>query len=147
MSNILSRFNETVVGANSKIADYVSRVGVSGDFSRIKDIEVILNSWNNILITPKRSYQWDPEFGSDLYKLIFEPADDITLEKVIDEVHNSLMRYDDRATITDVGVTFFTSQKGFSLKIDVEYEGLIEQLETILDESTYFKFFESIQGN
>lgn len=143
MANLLNRFNESVAGSNTKIADYLSSVAVAGDFKRIRNLEVILNSWNNILITPKRSYQYDPEYGSDLYKLVFEPADDITLEKVINEVKNTLMRYDDRATINDIDVVFFSNQKGFSLTIDVDYEGDTKQLNTILDESTYFKFFET----
>lgn len=143
MANLLNRFNESVAGSNTKIADYLSTIAVAGDFKRIRDLEVILNSWNNILITPKRSYQYDPEYGSDLYKLVFEPADDITLDKVINEVKNTLMRYDDRATINDIDVVFFSNQKGFSLTIDVEYEGDTKQLNAILDESTYFKFFET----
>jgi len=143
MANLLNRFNESVAGSNTKIADYLSTVAVAGDFRRIRNLEVILNSWNNILITPRRSYQYDPEYGSDLYKLVFEPADDITLDKVINEVKNTLMRYDDRATIDDIDVIFFSNQKGFSLTIDVEYEGDKKQLNTILDESTYFKFFET----
>lgn len=147
MVNLLNRFNESVAGSNSKIADYLSTVAVVGDFKRIRDLEVILNSWNNILITPKRSYQFDPEFGSDLYKLVFEPADEITLDRVIDEVKNTLMRYDNRATIKDIDVVFFTNQKGFSLSIDVEYKGETKQLETILDETTYFKFFETTDSN
>ena len=146
MSNLLNRFNETVAGSNSKISDYVSTLSVSGDFKRIDEIEVILNSWNNILVTPRRSYQHDPEYGSDLYKLVFEPADDITLNKVIDEVTNTLLRYDDRASISNLDVIFFTNQKGFSITVDVEYDGETKQLKTILDESTYFKFLESTEG-
>ncbi len=143
MANLLNRFNESVTGSNTKIADYLSTVAVVGDFRRIRNLEVILNSWNNILITPRRSYQFDPEYGSNLYKLVFEPADDITLKKVIREVRSTLMRYDDRAIINDIAVVFFTNQKGFSLTIDVEYDGETKQLNTILDESTYFKFFDS----
>jgi len=146
MANLLNRFNETVAGSNSKISDYVSTLSVKGDFKRIRDIEVILNSWNNILVTPRRSYQYDPEFGSDLYKLVFEPADEITLNKVIDEVTDTLMRYDDRAIIRDVAVVFFTNQKGFSITLDIDFDGETKELKTILDESTYFKFLESTEG-
>jgi hypothetical protein len=74
VANLLSRFNQTIVGSNSKLADYISKVSSKGDFKRITDLEVILNSWNNILLTPRRSYQFDPEYGSDLYKMIFEQA-------------------------------------------------------------------------
>ena len=143
MANILDRFNEAVAGSNSKLADYTSRVAVKGDFKRISNIEVLISSWNNILMTPRRTYQYDPDYGSNLYKMVFEPADQITVGKVIDEVTTTLLRYDDRANIEDVNVTFFKNLKGFSVGIDVEYQGETGQLEIVIDEATYFKFFES----
>lgn len=143
MANLLSRFNETVAGSNSKLADYTPRVAASGDFKRVKDVEVLLNSWNNILITPKKTYQFDPEYGSNLYKMIFEPADQTTVNKVINEVRDNLLKYDDRASVEDVKVTFFKNNKGFSVAIDVNFEGNTSQLQVVIDEAIYFKFFES----
>jgi len=143
MANILDRFNEAVAGSNSKLADYTSKVAPAGDFKRITDIEVLISSWNNILITPRRTYQWDPNYGSNLYKMVFEPADEITVNKVVDEVTNTLLLYDDRASIEDVNVTFFKDLKGFSVAIDVSYDGETGQLQVVIDEATYFKFFET----
>lgn len=145
MANLLDRFNETVAGSHSKLADYTSKVAPVGDFNRIKDIEVLINSWNNILITPRRTYMFDPDYGSILYKMIFEPADDVTVNKVVDEVTRTLLRYDDRATITNVNVTFFPNKKGFSVAVEVNYQGEDGQLSVIVDEDTYFKFFETTQ--
>lgn len=142
MANLLDRFNEAVAGSNSKLADYISTVAPSGDFKRISDIEVIISSWNNILITPRRTYMFDPNYGSNLYKMIFEPADQITVNKVVDEVVNTLSKYDDRASIVNVNVTFFKNLKGFSIAVDVKFKGDTSQLQVVIDESTYFKFFE-----
>jgi len=142
MANLLNRFQKTVSGSNKKIADYVSRIEAKGDFKRISDLEVILSSWSNILVTPKRSYQWDPDYGSDLYKMIFEPTDDNTVDKIVNETVNVLRAFDDRATITDVNVTFLRNLKGFSIAVDVEYEGERGALEVVIDENVYFKFFE-----
>ena len=75
--------------------------------------------------------------------MVFEPADDITVNKVIDEVTSSISRYDDRAVIEDVDVTFFKNLKGFSVAVDVNYQGETGQLQVVVDEATYFKFFES----
>ena len=145
MANLLSRFNETVAGSNSKLADFTSTIAAKGDFRRIKNLEVLINSWNNILMTPRRTYQFDPDFGSDLYKMVFEPADQTTVNKVIEEVTANLLRYDDRAIIENVDVTFFRNQKGFSVAVDVNYQGETGQLEVAIDESVYFKFFESTE--
>jgi len=143
MANLLDRFNKTVAGSESKLADYKSKISSVGDFKRISDIEVILSSWNNILVTPKRTYMFDPEYGSDLYKLVFEPADERTQEQIIREVVNALRKYDDRAIINDVRVSYLSNQKGFVVAVDVEYEGVTSQLETVIDEDLYFRFFES----
>jgi len=142
MANLLDRFNQAVVGSNDKLADYVSTIAPSGDFRRIKDLNVILNSWNNILLTPTRTYIFDPEYGSDLYKLIFDPADQDTAEKIKEEVINSITTYDDRATITSVEVSFLSNRKGFNLAIQVDYQGDTGDLSVTVDESIYFKFFE-----
>jgi|GEM_PF-988991 len=143
MANLLSRFSKTVVGSDSKLADYKSKIASSGDFKRISDIHVILNSWSNILTTPRRTYMFDPEYGSDLYKLIFEPADETTQQAIIDEVVSVLRRYDNRARINDINVEFLPNRKGFALAVDVEYKGDTSQLEVVIDEETYFQFFES----
>lgn len=144
MANILSRFKENVVGSDSKDADYVSRIIPTGDFKRIKDINVILNSWNNILITPTRTYIFDPEYGSDLYKMVFEPSDRQTAEKIQNEVVAKLEKYDNRAVITDIDVGFFNGGKGFTISLTVEYENETAQLKVDIDESIYYKFFETV---
>ncbi len=146
MPNLLSRFNQTVAGSNSKLADYTPKIAPVGDYKRIQGIDVLLNSWNNILITPRRTYMFDPDYGSNLYKMVFEPADDITVNKVIEEVTGTLLKYDDRASIEDINVTFFPNLKGFSVAIDVNYLGDTGQLAVIIDEGTYFKFLESSQS-
>jgi phage baseplate assembly protein W len=142
MPNLLDRFNVAVRGSNDKLADYISTIAPIGDFKRIKNIDVILNSWNNILLTPKRSYLFDPEYGSDLYKMVFEPADAQTAENIKNEVTGSIIRYDDRAIIQDVAVAFFNQGKGFSITIQVDYQGESAELTIGIDETIYFKFFE-----
>ena len=142
MANLLNRFNKTVVGADDKDADYQSKIVTAGDFRRISDIEVILNSWTNILVTPKRTYQYDPEYGSDLYKLVFEPADEATEEQIIQETIETLRLYDPRAIVQNVTVTFIVSRKGFNVAIDVEYKGERGELSVVIDENVYFKFLE-----
>lgn len=146
MANLLDRFNKTVAGSEAKLADYKCKVSSVGDFKRISDIEVILNSWNNILLTPRRTYMFDPEYGSNLYKMIFEPADERTQEQIIQEVVHTLQKYDDRASINDVQILFLTNKKGFNVAVDVSYKGETGQLEVIIDEDLYFQFYESTEA-
>lgn len=144
MADFLKRFNQKVAGTRNTISDYVSTIAPVGDFKKIDGLEVVLNSWNNILITPKRSYIFDPEYGSNLYKLVFEPADENTIEKIEVEVIETIQRYDDRASIKAVNVIFLANKKGFQINIDVSYKGDTSQLQVIIDKNLYFKFFESV---
>jgi len=142
MANLLDRFNHTVAGSDQKLGDYLSKIAPVGDFKRISDLEVIISSWSNILVTPKRSYQFDPSYGSNLYKLIYEPADPSTEKKIIDETVSVIKLYDDRAIISNVNVVFNTNMKGFSIGIDVSYQGERGEVEVVIDENAYFKFLE-----
>lgn len=144
MANLLDRFNKNVIGSESTIADYKSTISSSADFKRIKDIEVILSSWNNILLTPRRSYMFDPEYGSNIYKMVFEPADERTQTEIINEVVDTIRRYDDRARIKEVKVAFSQNKKGFNISIDVEYEGESGQLQLVVDEDVYFRFYDNL---
>ena len=140
MANLLSRFNQTVVGSGSKMGDYKSTISSKGDFKRIQGIEVIINSWNNILVTPKRSYMFDPEYGSNLYKMVFEPTDEKTKQQIIQETVGSIRKYDDRAQISNIKVEFFPNLKGFTVALDVSYDGDTSQLQVVIDQNSYFQF-------
>lgn len=140
MANLLDRFKKSGVGSAGRIADYLPKVAPYGDFTRITNINTILASWNNILLTPTRTYMHDPEYGTDLIKYIFEPATDATLEKIKKEIEYKLTLYDDRARIDDLEVFFLQNKKGFVTNIYVNYEGEQAELSATIDEETYFNF-------
>ena len=62
MANLLSRFNKQVIGSDVYIYDYLPKITATGDFKRVRDIDVIISSWNNILTTQRRTYFFDPEY-------------------------------------------------------------------------------------
>lgn len=136
MANLLDRFNKQVTGSDGKIYDYLPKITASGDFKRIKDLNVIISSWNNILLTPRGSFLFDPEYGSDLYKLVFEPIDDTTVERITNEVTTSLTLYDDRATISDVEILLMANGKGYQINLQVDYDGDTGTLTITFDDST-----------
>lgn len=137
MANILDKFRQTSVGSTGRILDYTSKLSSSGDFSKIYDLDAIITSWNNILITPKGSKDHDPEFGSNLYLYLFEPADTETQEGIKNEIIESISTYDNRASIDDIKVLFFSNKKGFNVTISIEFDGEISDITINLDESMY----------
>jgi phage baseplate assembly protein W len=139
MANILSRFNKEVIGSDEKLFDYLSKITSKGDFKRVKDIDVIITSWNNILMTPRRTYIFDPEYGSDLHEIIFDPVDDSTVERIKTEVETRIRTYDDRATIEEIEVLLNSNGKGFTVNVFIEYEGETATLSVKFDDSTVIK--------
>ena len=136
MANLLSRFNREVIGSDLTIYDYLAKITATGDFKRVNNLDVIITSWNNILMTPRRTYLFDPEYGSDLHKIIFEPVDDTTIERIKTEVETRLSLYDDRATIDDIEVLLNSNGKGFTVNVLVDYEGETGSLSVKFDDST-----------
>ena len=137
MANILDRFQKSVVGSKTRYSDFIDVISPSGDFTRITDINVILKSWFKILITPTRTVDHDPEFGCDLYKYVFSPADNETMSEIIDEVSYAIKTYDNRAKLQGVGVTFLRNKKGFAVNITAEYGGESGEIQAVIDESTF----------
>ena len=140
MANLLDRFNREVIGSESLVRDYLPLISSIGDFKRINGLNVILNSWNNILLTPRGTYIHDPEFGSDLYKYVFEPSDETTVEGIKREIIDRILTYDDRATIDNVQVTVQNNGKRFDVKIYANYQGEIGTLDVKFDDTTFADF-------
>ena len=140
MANLLDRFKTEVIGSEEIVRDYLSVIASIGDFKRINDLNVILNSWNNILLTPRGTYMHDPEFGSDLYKYVFEPSDQISIEGVKNEVVNRITVYDNRATIEDVEVVVQSNGKRFNVILYVDYQGRKGTLNVTFDDITFADF-------
>jgi len=139
MATALTKFINNSIGSHGRTTDYLPIISPSGDFTRIYDINVILASWNTILITPLRSVSYNPDFGSKLYKFIWEPYDDDTMNDIKDEVRLRLSQ-ENRATIQDVSVLYMTNKKGFSVNITASYQGSTGNLGIPMNEANYFNF-------
>lgn len=140
MVSTLELFQKSLVGSNSTISDYISTISSKGDFKKMTNLEVILKSWNNILMTPVRTADHDPEYGSELYKFIFEPADNFTKDKIIEEIQHKLETYDDRARITNITVSYFSNGKGFSVFVTVDYNGEEGELTIPISEQNFASY-------
>ena len=131
ISNTERNFNQSIIGGSDQNFDFLDVNGPDGDFRRIDGIAVMINSIRNLLSTPRGSYPFDPEYGSDLYKKVFEPADTTTEEDIQFEVLDRIKQYDNRVIVRDVKTSFFNSRKGY--RIDVTIVRGKEKATTSLD--------------
>jgi phage baseplate assembly protein W len=140
MATTLEKFQKNIIGSQSRITDYVPIVSSAGDFSIVNNIQAILTSWNNILLTQLRTYVANPEYGSDLYKYIFEPLDEYTAESIKEEIQYRLMLFDDRALVTNIDITFMSGGHGFVADIDLKYEDETGSLSIDINSQNMLKF-------
>jgi len=138
--NLLDRFNYQITGSNSKVFDISAKISPSGDFAKLQGLDVILSSWNAILLTPVGTYPFDDEFGSKLLKFIYEPADSQTSRNIQTEIITKLSRYDDRGTVRKISVKYLPDRKGFNVDITVEFNGVEGKVSATIDENVYFNF-------
>jgi len=136
MANILERFIKSARGTDIQPHDFIPYISSIGDFKRIRNIDVILNSWNNILLTPLGSYIYDPNFGSDLYKLIFEPADAGTVAAIKNEVKTRIENYDTRGEILGITVVMLPNKKGFNVNVECGFRGASGEISIKFDDTT-----------
>ena len=137
MANILDKFKGTSVGSAGRLVDFTAKISPSGDFSKLFDIDVIINSWNNILTTPKGSVDHDPTYGSGLYLYVFQPADNQTMLGIKDELRSSLMAFDNRASLTSINIIFLKNMKGFVVDTIVKYAGRTSNLNLNMTKEYY----------
>lgn len=134
MASILDQFKKNITGSNSKIFEYTDTIGPNGDFQKVYGLDAIFLNWDRILQINKETYDHDPLFGGDLLKFIFRPTDAITMDEIKTSVYNSLTKYDSRATITNIEVTFFSNMRGFKIEIFASYDGDSGVLTTTITE-------------
>lgn len=140
MGNLLDRFKQNVQGSNLKDFDYLPKITAAGDMKRTSGINTVINSWHTLLQIPIGSYDHDPLLGTNVPLYVFEPADEITKQKIKSEIEYRLPKYDDRASIENVNVSFLQSKKGFNVIIELTYQGEKANLETTITESNVSKF-------
>lgn len=108
-------FEVSRVGSNNVSRDILPYIDNNGDFKEITGKDAIIASIRNLLMTPLGTYPFDPTYGSELYKMLFELDDDITRENIEYEVKDRVEQYEDRVRVESV--TYQHEVKG--VKVDV----------------------------
>lgn len=74
----------------------------------------------HLLLTRKGQRLYNPNFGTDLLRYIFEPNDDLTLESIKEEVTASVRKYIPNLIIKDLKVTPSTDSE-YAATIRMDY--------------------------
>ena len=89
------------------------------DAAVVKNENAIKQSIKNLVLTQKGEKLFQPEIGSGVYELLFEPMDPFTADTIRDEIINTLGQYEPRITIQ--GVRVMPNEETNQFDVTVEY--------------------------
>ena len=81
-----------------------TRNPVSGDISVRNDAQAIIGSIKNIINTMTGEKKFQPNFGGNIRRLLFEPIDSITTLKIEDGLKRAILEFEPRAILQTVEV-------------------------------------------
>lgn len=116
------------------LVDIVPLISPQGDLTEIFDIDVIMQHIVTILTTPRGSYIFDPMFGSELYKYVFEPVDEYTQKNIEEEVRSCIQNYVPFIDKLTVNVLFLKNKLGFVVNVGVEYREHSKSVSVVINE-------------
>lgn len=90
-------------------------------YSSAENVEAINNSIRNILMTKKGTLPGDPEFGSSIWNVVFEPIDGLTLKLIDSYVRECLAKYEPRVLVNNVDVQEVPEFHTLNILLDFEY--------------------------
>jgi hypothetical protein len=102
--------------------NYPFRNSSNGFFLELNstDAKAIKADLLHLLLTRKGQRLYNPDFGTDLLKYIFEPNDALTWDSLKEEVTNSVKRYLPKLNVTSLTVTQ-SEQSEYSATIRLDY--------------------------
>ena len=81
-----------------------TRNPITGDVSTKKDALAVLRSIKNIVNTMAGEKKFDPTFGGDVRRLLFEPISPTTTLKMEDAIRRAINDFESRAIVEEVRV-------------------------------------------
>ena len=96
---------------------------LNNDLIALKNVNAIARSVRNIILTTPGEKFFDPDFGSNVSKLLFENVDDITASQIQEEIEFSINNYEPRVKLLDIKVIADNDNASFDTIITYEVIG------------------------
>jgi phage baseplate assembly protein W len=93
------------------------RLPVTNDVALSYDEQAVIRSVRNLLLTGFYERPFRPNLGSNLNKLLFEPADQLTSNLIESEVRDVISNFEPRITVNTINVTISPDENSFNLSM------------------------------
>ena len=105
---------------------------ITGDVSLKKEVQAVKQSVLNILLTNRGELPFDPEFGSDIRKQLFENFDPITEQLLSDQIRSALRNYEPRVRVLNINIDGKPNRNSIDISLEIEIQSP-EQTVTSVD--------------
>ena len=111
---------------------------LSKDLIALKNANAIARSVKNIVFTLPGEKFFNPDFGSRITGSLFENINDVTANIIVDEITESIVRYEPRVQLIEEGVRAFPNYDNNTFDVIIVYEIIgadvpPQQLEFVLE--------------
>jgi phage baseplate assembly protein W len=90
-----------------------NRLPVTNDVAMSYDEQAVVRSVRSLLLTNFYERPFQPNLGSNLNTLLFEPVNNLTASMLSDEITNVIRNYEPRAKVNDIKVSPNADQNSF----------------------------------
>lgn len=94
-----------------------SALPVTKDVALSYNDQAVIRSVRNLLLTNFYERPFQPNVGSNLDKLLFEPANNLTAGLIQDDIQNVLDNYEPRVKVTSIDVTPSTDESTYNITL------------------------------
>lgn len=107
---------------------------VTDGLSTVQNANSIKQAVRNLISTGPNEKLYQPEIGSQVRKLLFEPMDAFTVELLKDEIINTISQYEQRVVLEDVVVNASEANNDVDVYISYRIVGipLVEEISFVL---------------
>lgn len=101
-----------------------------GDIKKDTDVDAIINSLNNIILTTQGSRRMLPTFASNIKGLLFEPVDEITARLIAEGLVDAIRIWETRIEITGFDIEPLYDDNAYRCRLKFTITGSTE-VETV----------------
>ena len=96
------------------------RLPVTNDVALSYDEQAVIRSVRNLLLTGFYERPFQPDLGSNVRRMLFEPLDNITASNLEREIRQVISNFEPRVTITTLQVAPNEQQNAFGVYMEFE---------------------------
>ena len=100
---------------------------VTDDLVVVKDKAAIVQAIRNLLLTQKGERPFQPDLGSNIYRILFEPLDFVSGALIKQAIFDTLKRYEPRIRVDTVIVNPDFDNSGYEVELSYTIVGRDDQ--------------------